>query len=47
LFGLRKAIRKLRSMGYEADYYGRRDGFGAGDPSVSVQKVEMQPELFA
>lgn len=40
LFGLRRALRALQSLGYEADYYGRRDGFGAGDPSVSVQRVD-------
>lgn len=43
LFGLRKAIRKLRSMGYPCDY---RSGLGvrmeAGDPSVLVCRVDAR-----
>jgi hypothetical protein len=37
LMGLRKAIRKLRALGYPCDYSSRTM---IGDPSVAIDKVE-------
>ena len=34
LFGLRKAIRKLRAIGYPCDYSSKH----GGDPSVSIRR---------
>ncbi len=41
LFGLRKALRKLRTMGYAASRLPRdvRRGNDCGDPSVLVERV--------
>jgi hypothetical protein len=38
LFGLRKAIRKLREMGYPCDYSSKY--WGGNDPSVSISRVD-------
>jgi hypothetical protein len=38
LFGLRKAIRKLRAMGYPCDYSSQHGCHG--DPSVAIEKRE-------
>jgi hypothetical protein len=35
-WGLRKAIRKLRAMGYPCNYSSRGGRGGDGDPSVSI-----------
>ena len=50
LFGLRKAIRKLRGMGYACDYFSgchSVTAYPSGDPSVSIHRVDdEQGELF-
>lgn len=43
LFGLRKAIRKLRRMGYPCDYSSKGDG----DPSVRVHSPQAFADLCA
>lgn len=37
-WGLRRAIRRLREMGYPCDYSSK----GSGDPSVKIERVEPQ-----
>ncbi len=44
LFGLRKAIRKLRAMGYPCDYSSRL-GKTAGDPAVLVYSDAPEPQI--
>ena len=37
--GLRRAIRRLREMGYSAEYSSLAGG-GYGDPAVSIERIE-------
>lgn len=43
LFGLRRAIRKLRKLGYPCDYSSK----GSGDPSVHVHSPQAFADLCA
>jgi len=38
LFGLRKAIRKLRSLGYPCNYLSKEPMLG--DPSVCIERID-------
>ena len=41
LFGIRAAIRKLRTMGYSANRVFSEDHCGWSDPSVLVERIEI------